>query len=228
MRDEIASIWVRTWMLILLGPVMLGASACGDDDSVGVPDAGARDQVSDAGENHRLATVSIIDAGFEYPDSGMTCGLNLGLRCDGDEDCGGGQVCCGTFDQVTFTYTSVECSDACGDANQRTLCHPGDACPNVDYVCRRSSLLPFDFVSVCSMPAIDLPEQVGDAVEGEIHCGTASCAVGAEQCCLGARVSRQPPISVEPFEPYCAPAGESCTCDNTASPPPVDAGGDGG
>ena len=206
-----------------LALVVSAASACGDDDGGMSPDSGAHAGRQDAGPNG-LPTVPIIDAGFEYPDSGMACSLKLGVRCDGDEDCGGSQVCCGTYDQTTFAYMSMECADSCDGAGQRKLCHPGDVCPNADHVCRRSSLLPFDFVSVCTTPAMVMSEQVGAAVAGEITCGTASCEVGVEQCCLAARVTMQPAISIMALEPYCAPTSEACECGQAAVAQPVDGG----
>ena len=216
---------VRAWIFGGLVLIVSAAGACGDDDGSSSPDSGAHAGGYDAGPNG-LPTVPIIDASFEYPDSGMACNLTLGVRCDGDEDCGGSQVCCGTYDQTTLAYLSMECADSCDGASQRKLCHPGEVCPSADHVCRRSSLLPFDFVSVCATPAVVMSEQEGAAVEGEINCGTSTCEVGVEQCCLAAHVTMQPAVSVMALESHCAPVSEACECGQTAVAPPVDAGGE--
>src|SRR6185436_19918046 len=183
---------------------------CGDDASTGSGERSgspALDAGTDASLG-RLKTVPIIDAGFVNRDAGEpSCGVNVGLSCDGDEDCSGGQVCCGTYDSMRFTYTSIECADSCDGTTQRKLSHPGDICPDATHVCRRSELIPFDFVSVCSTPDMSTAEQSGSAVEGEIACGQQSCVAGAEQCCLGALIALGSPPSITPLAPYCTVVG---------------------
>lgn len=157
------------------------------------------------------------------PDS--ICSLEVGAECDGREDCAGGQTCCGVFDPLGFTYRQIRCMDSCEDTNEIELCHPGEACSRPGHVCRRSFILPYEFLSVCADPGLVSPNATGQALAGEIACGPESCQVGSEQCCLRTRYEFAA-RTLRALEPYCAPLDHACDCDHAL--PPSDAGVDGG
>lgn len=71
--------------------------------------------------------------------------------CDGPEDCGAGQQCCGALSNVTGTYSRFGCQTSCDPLrNERVACHEGqDACPE-GTVCANSQLL--TNVQVCIDP----------------------------------------------------------------------------
>jgi len=47
-------------------------------------------------------------------------------KCDGAEDCGSGQSCCGVHTELGW---NLSCQTSCALANEE-LCHPGDVCKN--------------------------------------------------------------------------------------------------
>lgn len=155
----------------------------------------------------------------QLPDS--VCALAVGAECDGAEDCGSGQVCCGEFDPATFSYERIACADRCDGSNSFEFCHEGERCGTSGLVCRRSLIIPYDFVGVCAMPAEPARDLRGEAVSGQIACGAQTCDVGAEKCCLRARFdfARRAAMALEP---HCAPIDYQCACD--AAPEPQDAG----
>jgi hypothetical protein len=90
--------------------------------------------------------------------SGETCSCGLAncdtmeAHCDGPEDCGSGEVCCGTLSQSGAGYDSFECATSCqSTGNQRIACHEQDPkCTGGD-ICANSQLL--TNVQVCIDPA---------------------------------------------------------------------------
>jgi hypothetical protein len=167
-----------------------------------------------------------LDAGFPMftpPDGGL-CVLEVGAQCDGPEDCGAGQTCCGTYDPLMLTYTRVGCSESCSAPNLYPFCHASDECAE-GLVCRRSRILPHEFVAVCAPPP-DVPAAAAaSAVAGRITCGETTCEVGVEHCCLAAEFVFQQ-MSAVALAPYCAPLDVPCSCEGR--PADVDAGGDPG
>ena len=164
-------------------------------------------------------------AGFE----GEYCYLHVGAQCDGPEDCpssdSGAGACCARIGRDSLVYTSIECADSCDFSQTFPLCHAGLPCTaDGNSVCRTSVLLPDDFIGVCAVPLPTLGPPTGEAVAGEIDCGPDRCVVGAEQCCM--RKSFRSDRGSVAHEPYCAPLGEPCDCEDRMMPP-RDAGGQG-
>lgn len=64
---------------------------------------------------------------------GASCGPGFPMRCDGKEDCGDDQLCCGTLSpDPRAAYTAVTCATTCDGIDQRVLCHrsnEGTDCP---------------------------------------------------------------------------------------------------
>ncbi len=89
-------------------------------------------------------------------DEPCSCGLNncaaMEAFCDGPEDCGDGEVCCGTLSQNGAGYDGFVCATSCqSSGNQRIACHEQDSkCTGGD-ICANSQLL--TNVQVCIDPA---------------------------------------------------------------------------
>jgi hypothetical protein len=205
-------------------------AACGDDDAMdaSVEDDGAAAPPPASGASGNGAGVpssggtgSGIDP-FVLPLpalSGQWCALRVGASCDGSEDCADGQRCCAQFQRLSYSYTRIACSDTCEGPDQFELCHPGDSCLDEASVCRRSLIVPHDFINVCASPAA-VPEQSASvALEGEVVCGEDTCVAGDEVCCLRTSFDFATMV-LTPGVPYCAPAGSACDCGD--SPPVVD------
>ncbi|MDH5674882.1 MAG: hypothetical protein OEZ06_22320 [Myxococcales bacterium] len=216
--------WQRLGRAYWFACCALGLSlGCGDDDGFSHDDAGRPAGRMDAAAAD-MDAVDAVDAGPPLPplpewsgefatamDAGA-CSLLVGARCDGDEDCPGAQVCCGTFNQASFTYDSIECADRCDTANRYRLCHPGESCLVEGRLCTRSRVLPYEFISLCTMPVTGVVEGTGVAEAGRIACGDSSCEAAREHCCLRG-VSGGGPFSTTALEPYCAPLDEACRCE---------------
>ncbi|MCK6537690.1 MAG: hypothetical protein L6Q84_32355, partial [Polyangiaceae bacterium] len=76
--------------------------------------------------------------------SSQTC-YGADIKCDGPEDCGSGQICCGTLVQNgggSGYYTDFSCKNSCNYAGARVVCgsSPG-VCPS-GTTCKGSSILP--------------------------------------------------------------------------------------
>jgi hypothetical protein len=53
--------------------------------------------------------------------------------CDGEEDCGAGEVCCGTFTLLAGlqVFSRIECASSCSGAMDAVICgEPSTSCPN--------------------------------------------------------------------------------------------------
>lgn len=158
-----------------------------------------------------------------FGDLGLICNLLVGASCDGDEDCPGEQLCCGDYNQDLGAYTRIGCADSCSpQASQYKLCHPGESCPTPGRVCRRSSILPYDFMMICAGAANVPTEYTGGDDVGRIRCGDTDCGSG-EQCCLRSEFNLEARISV-PRSAYCTPLDAECECGFEATVDPnVDA-----
>ena len=153
--------------------------------------------------------------------SGELCVLHVGASCDGPEDCASGQQCCAQFERTSYSYTRIECADSCANADQYELCHPGQQCETSGYVCRRSVIVPHDFIHVCASPAPVPPPPAGPAgvpLEGEVVCGDGTCRAGDEVCCLRSQFDFAT-MKLNPLQPYCAPEGSACECTDEATLP---------
>jgi hypothetical protein len=150
------------------------------------------------------------------------CSLAVGAECDGAEDCALGEVCCGTLEELVPTYQSISCQKHCDPPRSFEICHAGDKCRDGSE-CRRSSIIPHEFIGVC----FDVPnrsdEPVGKAIKHEIACGPETCEFGTQKCCLNAKVTFGTPPAADP--PYCAPLSANCLCDEKP-PARSDAGGE--
>jgi hypothetical protein len=84
-----------------------------------------------------------------------TCSLQncetMEAHCDGPEDCGSGEVCCGTLSQSGAGYDEFICAAQCdATGQQRIACHEQeDTCPD-SLICANSQLL--TNVQVCIDP----------------------------------------------------------------------------
>ncbi|MDD9933684.1 MAG: hypothetical protein OXT09_08780 [Myxococcales bacterium] len=168
------------------------------------------DASSDPGLPPATDAGEAMPPGLPIPTTGSICSVEVGAECDGNEDCPGGEVCCGRFNNAAFRYTEISCAATCG-ALDYVLCHPGDDCPGETQQCRASQILPYDFVGVCADPA-DTPTLVGEAIAGEVLCGKSRCTVGEEKCCYRGRFEFASSTNVG-LEPYCAPLDAVCSCD---------------
>jgi len=200
--------------------------ACGDDDGKApssegdgaappaTPPPAAMDG-GNAGTSSAGAPASRFDASvLPLPAfSGELCVLHVGASCDGPEDCASGQQCCAQFERATYNYTRIACSDRCADTDQYELCHPGQTCKASGYMCRRSLIVPHDFINVCASPTgVRVPEESSSVeLEGEVVCGDGTCRAGEEVCCLRSRFDFAT-MKLRPLPPYCAPEGSACDC----------------
>ena len=210
------------------GPHSDGGSADGTRDSGGSsgnppPDAGPVAPTAGSGG----APVFSFDGGIgNLPVTGSVCTLGVGATCDGPEDCPVPQSCCAVFDASRLTYVSIGCALNCDALNEFELCHPDQGCNGRSRVCRRSAIVPHDFITVCADPIpVPVPtETTSEAITDKVMCGADLCAAGSEQCCLRSEFDFANRMSVA-LEPYCAPAGSACTCDSV---PPTLIDEDGG
>jgi hypothetical protein len=98
-----------------------------------------------------------VDPGFdgcEPRSAGCQCNgpgcVTTEIRCDGSEDCPGGETCCGLFDQMNQSYTELSCQPSCGGPNELEICHDGDPCQDPGYTCSNSQYLP-EYIFRCFM-----------------------------------------------------------------------------
>lgn len=160
------------------------------------------------------------DAGM-LPRGGSVCTLGVGAECDGPEDCPVPQSCCAVFDPLRLRYTSIGCALNCDQLNQFELCHPSQQCKR-GRTCRRSAVVPHDFITVCADPGPFPTQTTSEEVVDRVLCGADQCVVGVEQCCLRSEFQFASLMSV-PLEPYCAPIGSECNC--SSEPPGMDEDG---
>jgi hypothetical protein len=218
----------------------VGLAACGDDDTEGGD--GGEAPSGDAASGMMTSTPDAAGGGgppepmFTFDGSipdGMApfCTLLVGAECDGDEDCSGGQVCCGDFNMGGFTYDKIACQDTCDPmASQYKLCHPGEECPTPGRVCEHSSIIPYDDYAVCKMAAGMAEPIDGADQKDKINCGAEICNKG-QKCCLRVLIDLSNGLpdgglaglaSVrEVLDPYCVALEDTCECD-------LSTGGDGG
>ncbi len=155
------------------------------------------------------------DSAFTLPEGGATfCALHVAAECDGAEDCGDG-VCCATFDPISLSYSAITCeaSTSCTSPNSFHLCHAGETCAaDRSLECHRSLLIAQEFIGVCVPKGQPEPPPVGRGEVGVIACGSESCVVDVEQCCLSSSFDFSTLQSM-PLAPRCAPLGTPCDCD---------------
>lgn len=96
-----------------------------------------------------LATDSCIPVGDSCTCEVPGCEVAT-ARCDGPEDCDGGEVCCGTISGNRYAF--FQCSSDCSSSgSQREACHDGDGtCPQ-GLACANSQLL--TNLQICIDPA---------------------------------------------------------------------------
>ena len=109
----------------------------------------------------------VVEPGNDFCGDTCTCPAPgcaiLEVTCDGPEDCGSGDVCCGIFDPSAGTggaYTSVGCQATCDSTNNEfTFCGRGGTCSGGGGLeCLPSTILPVpnpagsDLYYVCRMP----------------------------------------------------------------------------
>lgn len=219
--------------ILPLWVAVLALSACGDDGaSSPADDAGAQSTsidaatnvASDAGSDADTMTMTMTMTTDPPPmlipttqdDAGVGaaggCFANFGAECDGDEDCSDGQVCCGTLSGGT-AYVSIQCQDSCEQPDGFKLCHGDEVCPTEGFVCRRSAIIPFEFLQVCADPA-DNGDATVDTTAGEIACRDTTCQVGTEKCCIRQTFSLTGGAGTV-LPPLCKPIDEDCGCDVT-------------
>lgn len=143
--------------------------------------------------------------------SGQLCALRVGASCDGPEDCADGQRCCAQFEPIAYGYTSIECADSCDAPDQFELCHPGHTCKDPSDVCRRSVIVPHDFINVCASPATVPEQSTSVELAGEVVCASDTCVAGEEVCCLRSEFDFET-MKLTALPAYCAPAGSACSC----------------
>jgi hypothetical protein len=185
----------------------------------GTHDARARSLGTSQGQGASFPQLQFMpwgDAGGFLPQiAPPSCPIQVGAECDGNEDCSGGRVCCGTFDQTSFSYTRIACEQSCSGTDKFKLCHAGDTCDN-GLVCRRSVILPFSFVSVCAPPSQAPSDMTGRNIAHEIQCGAETCPAGKAKCCLTAHFDTSS-LSLVAEPAYCAPLADSCMCHHEPS-----------
>lgn len=172
---------------------------------------------------------SVFDAGV--PSTGTYCAFLVAAECDGNEDCGPGQTCCGMLDGGALRYNSIKCQDTCDSAaGGIPLCHAGEPCATPGgtaapdgsgNVCRRSLVLP-PYLAVCQAPNPLLPNDlVGKpAAAHAVNCGASlTCGEGTKCCVLGSWDAATKATSIRTG--YCAPLTDECDCSKA---PAADAG----
>jgi hypothetical protein len=183
------------------------AEGSGDSGSSSVnPRADAGPVAPTAGSGS--APVFSFDGGIGIvPVTGSVCTLGVGATCDGPEDCPVPQSCCAVFDAGRFTYMSIGCALNCDALNEFELCHPDQGCNARGRVCRRSAIVPHDFITVCVEPvAVPVPtETTSEAISDKVMCGADLCTARSEQCCLRSEFDFANRMSIA-LEPYCARA----------------------
>jgi len=214
--------------LLLCGAAFAGCTT--DDGKAASSAAGVASGVEEDGAVPVRTPTSTFDAGVSA--EGSYCSLLVAAECDGNEDCPGGQVCCGTLDGgAGLRYSSIKCQESCeAPAGGRQICHPGDPCPvpgdgglpeASTPSCRRSLILP-PYLAVCTTPNPLLPnELVGQpAAPNTVNCGeTLTCGAGMKCCVLGSWDAATRATTLRAG--YCAPVAEDCDCANA---PAVDGG----
>jgi hypothetical protein len=157
----------------------------------------------------------------DYDPNNM-CSRFVEVTCDGAEDCGDGELCCGQYDLGAGGYVQTSCKEAalCNEVDAVEgglwfeLCHAGDECANEMRTCKQNTDLLPDFLARCpgDMDTGEEPTNAMSNDEGEINCGDSVCVPG-QKCCLSI-----------PGLPSCVDAEEPCRC----TPEGGDAGGDAG
>jgi hypothetical protein len=141
-------------------------------------------------------------------DPGDDCTSVTAVTCDGAEDCGKGQKCCGEFvsNGLGGAFTQFGCYDECpgtdagGAVLWREMCHAGDSCSDVGpgNSCTTSMFLPASLTRCFTSGTAADPKLNKSA--GRVNCGDGVCGEG-QKCCVR-----------PPHDSYCAAPGEDCKC----------------
>ncbi len=143
-------------------------------------------------------------------DPNNTCTSITEVACDGNEDCGSGELCCGTF--AGGGYTSATCqataecallatADAALGANMYfEFCHPDDVCATEGFTCARNALYLPPFLARCRDDGDPPDVTAAPNGSGVVNCGESPCGAG-QKCCLPT-----------PGDPLCVDADEECRC----------------
>jgi hypothetical protein len=220
---------------------------CGDDEPRQPHDAGSGNAAQDAALDARVDASGPVDSGavdgsrpnqfdasfFDasfIDDIRNGCLSSVAAACDGPEDCSQG-ICCAQIDPLRLGYREISCRDSCElDEGGFALCHPRapeDFTCSADksLTCRRSLLLPHDFIGVCAPESPIVPATLrGESVSGQIECGESRCDVGTEKCCLTVTFDIEEEQRLA-RSAHCLPIDDECNCESRGEPP-VDAGRD--
>ncbi|MDH5672715.1 MAG: hypothetical protein OEZ06_11235 [Myxococcales bacterium] len=188
-----------------------------------VADGAPMDAALDGGAGDDASGSSLNPPWFGPSDAAAaSCALEVAATCDGPEDCGAGQACCGSFDSASFRYTRIACQDSCTGNDEFPLCSDDSQC-GAGLVCRPSLIIPHGFISVCAAALVGSAAAGGAGVAGSIECGEHRCKAGLEQCCLRAEYDFTAMMSM-PLPAFCDALGAQCACGSTPPepPPPVE------
>ena len=111
-----------------------GTSAGGSSGGTGADPAGTVGSVVCGGGSCDLIGSICCDYHNAAPAclaTGTNCFPAVEVFCDGPEDCGNGDVCCGTIVRQgnTSQYLSFQCQATCGARDQQVICGESGACP---------------------------------------------------------------------------------------------------
>jgi hypothetical protein len=141
----------------------------------------------------------------EY-DPNNTCTRLFEVTCDGLEDCGAGELCCGHYDGG-YQRTACMEVDECAELEETEggtwseLCHAGDSCADDTLTCLENTTFLPDFLARCPTTGSgDAPTYAPPNEQGEFNCGSAVCESG-EKCCISV-----PGVAV------CVDEDEPCSC----------------
>jgi hypothetical protein len=130
-----------------------GGEDAGSDPGIYCGTAGGGDTYCPVGKDVCCAKGSGTSLSLHCASAASTTCANgggLAIQCDNEAECPG-QLCCGTLDPTSDTYTSVQCQATCDPTqNQYIFCDPNaatDVCATIPtnggppYTCTESSLL---------------------------------------------------------------------------------------
>jgi hypothetical protein len=136
------------------GSVVIDAGTGGTGGTGGVPnDSGVGVGTVNCGSNNNPGTCNtgekccVLAPGLDYCESpSATCQCTNGncniteVTCDGNEDCGSGQMCCGIISGNS--YAKTVCQSSCNGTTEREICHPGGTCVTPNTTCSHPQALP--------------------------------------------------------------------------------------
>jgi hypothetical protein len=151
-------------------------------------------------------------------DEANSCTEIVDVKCDGNEDCGDGEQCCGQY-FAGAGYVGASCveTESCdlieampGMGYWSQLCHEADdECFAPGTMCLQSDLLP-PYLARCRDTGTAPVEAAAASVSGSVNCGDTACGAG-QKCCIS-----------NPGIPVCVDAATPCPC--TSEPTTEDGG----